>query len=370
MSTAPALRLAPAPVAVPPAEGVADVDVAVPVYNEEVQLAASVRRRRAYLDERCPFAATVTIVDNASTDATLAIATRLAAELDGVRVVHLDRKGRGLALRAAWSASPSPVVAYMDVDLSTDLDALLPLVAPLLTGHSDVAIGTRLAPGSRVVRGPRRELISRAYNLVLRATLRNRFTDAQCGFKAVRADAARQLLPLVEDDSWFFDTELLVLAERNGFRIHEVPVDWVDDSDSRVDVLRTARDDLLGVARMAARIATGDWVLPGRTPPDRNPAALPAVGLGVQLGLFLALRGATGPLVANAFGLAAAAGLGRFTEIRSATAGMLAVRLAAGTVALAAVDAAGAGGVAAQLAALAAAAGAARLAGFLRTLVR
>ena len=123
------------------------------------------------------------------------------------------------------------VVAYMDVDLSTDLDALLPLVAPLLSGHSDVAIGTRLAQGARVVRGPKRELISRAYNLVLKTTLRTGFSDAQCGFKAIRADVARELLPLVEDEGWFFDTELLVLAEHNGLRIHEVPVDWVDDPD-------------------------------------------------------------------------------------------------------------------------------------------
>jgi hypothetical protein len=120
----------------------------------------------------------------------------------------------------------------MDVDLSTDLNALLPLVAPLLSGHSDVAIGTRLARGSRVVRGPKREIISRSYNLLLRTTLGAEFSDAQCGFKAIRADQARQLLPLVEDKGWFFDTELLVLAERAGLRIHEVPVDWIDDADA------------------------------------------------------------------------------------------------------------------------------------------
>src|SRR5204863_1222385 len=166
------------------------------------------------------------------------------------RAVHMDCKGRGRALRAAWSASTAEVVAYMDVDLSTDLDALLPLVAPLVSGHSDVAIGTRLAPGAEVVRGPKREAISRAYNLLLKAALGAGFSDAQCGFKAVRADVARELLPLIEDDGWFFDTELLVLAERNGLRIHEVPVDWIDDPDSRVDVVRTAAGDLRGLWRM------------------------------------------------------------------------------------------------------------------------
>src|SRR5207237_2884748 len=137
-------------------------------------------------------------------------------------------------------ASRARVVAYMDVDLSTRLDAMLPLVAPVLSGHSDVAIGSRLAADARVVRGAKREVISRTYNLLLKATLRNRFSGAQCGFKALRSDVAEALLPLVEDDGWFFDTELLVLAEHNGLRIHEVPVDWVDDPDSRVDLAGTA----------------------------------------------------------------------------------------------------------------------------------
>jgi len=146
----------------------------------------------------------------------------------------------------------------MDVDLSTDLDALLPLVAPLLTGHSDVAIGSRLARGAQVVRGPKREVISRTYNLILRATLRNGFSDAQCGFKAVRRDVAVALVPLVEDNGWFFDTELLVIAEHNGLRIHEVPVDWVDDPDSRVNITSTAVDDLKGIWRLTRRFARGE----------------------------------------------------------------------------------------------------------------
>ena len=157
-----------------------------------------------------------------------------------VRAVRIERPGRGGALRSIWSASDADVYAYMDVDLSTDLNALLPLVAPLLSGHSDVAIGTRLARGARVIRGPKREIISRGYNLLLHASLGTRFSDAQCGFKAIRADAARALLPLTTDTGWFFDTELLVLAERAGLRIHEVPVDWIDDPDSRVNVVATA----------------------------------------------------------------------------------------------------------------------------------
>jgi putative flippase GtrA/glycosyltransferase involved in cell wall biosynthesis len=241
----------------------AQIDIVIPVYNEAEGLAASIRRLHAYLEDRFPLTWRITIADNASVDHTWGIACRLANELDGVEAAHLDQKGRGRALRAAWSSSDAPVVAYMDVDLSTDLDALLPLVAPLLSGHSDVAIGSRLAPGARVVRGPKREAISRSYNLILKAALRSGFSDAQCGFKAVRTDVARTLLPLIEDQGWFFDTELLVLAEHNGLRIHEVPVDWVDDPDSRVNVVATAKADLRGVWRMLRRTATGDASIAG-----------------------------------------------------------------------------------------------------------
>jgi putative flippase GtrA len=228
-----------------------DVDVVVPVFNEQAALERSIRRLHAFLSDGFPFSWRIVVADNASTDATPRIARALAAELPGVAHLRLDRKGRGLALREAWSASPARVVSYMDVDLSTDLRALLPLVAPLLSGHSDVAIGSRLAHGAHVVRGTKREVISRSYNTILHAALRVRFTDAQCGFKAVTRAAAGQLLPQIRDDGWFFDTELLVLAGRDGLRIHEVPVDWVDDPDSRVDIVHTAIEDLKGVARLA-----------------------------------------------------------------------------------------------------------------------
>ena len=235
----------------------ATVDIVVPAYNEARSLERSVRTLRRYLDERFPFPAQVTVADNASTDGTWDVASRLAAQVPGVRAIHLDQKGRGRALKAAWMASDAEIVAYMDVDLSTDLDAILPLVAPLLSGHSDLAIGSRLARGAQVVRGPKREAISRVYNLIIHAVIGNRFSDAQCGFKAMRADVGRALLPLVADDGWFFDTELLVLAEHNGLRIHEVPVDWVDDPDSRVDVVSTAVGDLRGLWRVSRLMLSG-----------------------------------------------------------------------------------------------------------------
>src|SRR5580693_4550956 len=244
------------------------VDIVVPVRNEECDLAPSVRRLVAYLRESFPFRARITIADNGSTDATWAIADRLARELPEVRAVHMELPGRGRALRDIWSKSEADVLAYMDVDLSTDLNALLPLLAPLLSGHSDLAIGTRLARGARVIRGPRREVISRCYNLLLHASLGTGFSDAQCGFKAIRADAARVLLPLTEDTAWFFDTELLVLAERAGLRIHEVPVDWIDDTDSRVKLLATALADLRGIVRLGTGLARGTIKVPALGDPS------------------------------------------------------------------------------------------------------
>jgi putative flippase GtrA len=295
--------------------GVPVLDVVVPVYNEQGDLANSVHRLHRYLEENFPFTTRITIADNASTDATPAIAAQLADELPDVRLVRLEQKGRGRALHAVWSTSDAPVLAYMDVDLSTDLAALAPLVAPLVSGHSDLAIGSRLARGSRVVRGAKREVISRCYNFLLKSTLAAGFSDAQCGFKAIRADVATQLLPHVVDTGWFFDTELLVLAQRSGLRIHEVPVDWVDDPDSRVDIVATAAADLKGIARMLKGFATGTIPVPtlaaqlGSSRMSAAPGSLlrqavrfTAIGVASTIAyllLFLALHHAVGAQAAN-----------------------------------------------------------------------
>jgi putative flippase GtrA len=241
-----------------------------------------VRRLHAFLRDEFPFSARITIADNASDDGTWSQALALETELDGVRAVRLERPGRGGALRSVWSHSDAAIFAYMDVDLSTDLNALLPLLAPLLSGHSDVAIGTRLARGARVIRGPRREVISRCYNLLLHASLGTGFSDAQCGFKAIRADAARVLLPLTADTAWFFDTELLVLAERAGLRIAEVPVDWIDDADSRVKLLATALADLRGIVRLGTGLARGTIKVPALG--DPSPPGLAGRGGRAVLG--------------------------------------------------------------------------------------
>jgi glycosyltransferase involved in cell wall biosynthesis len=292
------------------------VDVVVPVYNESRDLEASIRRLRHYLDDTFPFDATVTIADNASTDNTWDVASRLERELPSVRALHLERKGRGRALRMAWTRSEAEILAYMDVDLSTDLDALLPLIAPLASGHSELAIGSRLARGSRVVRGPKRESISRSYNVLLRALLHTGFSDAQCGFKAIRASEAALLLPLVEDNEWFFDTELLVLAERNGLRIHEVPVDWFDDPDSRVHLAHTAIADLRGIGRLLRSFGRGGGyveTIAGQGQNDDLAELGRFAGLGVAnplayvvayLLLFLVLGTSMNSYVANGLALA------------------------------------------------------------------
>jgi glycosyltransferase involved in cell wall biosynthesis len=227
-----------------------DLEVVVPVYNEEQVVEASVRGIHAYLKNCLPYSTTITVVDNASTDRTFDVAHWLAYELEDVTVMRLRDKGRGRALRAAWTGSNARVVAYMDVDLSTDLTALEPLVQPLLDGSSDLGLGSRLAPGAKVDRSALREVMSRSYNFLVRRLLHSRVSDAQCGFKAARRETIQALLPQVENENWFFDTELIHAAERSHMRIHEVPVVWTEDSDSRVRLISTAAEDLRGIARL------------------------------------------------------------------------------------------------------------------------
>jgi putative flippase GtrA len=316
-ATAPAARPGTVPVDLAGPQPV--LDVVIPVHNEETDLEPCIRRLHAHLAEHVSYPYRITVADNASTDTTLQVAERLAREFPEVAVHHLDEKGRGRALNAVWQASDAAVLAYMDVDLSTDLAALGPLVAPLLSGHSDLAIGSRLARGARVVRGPKREFISRCYNLILKSTLAAKFSDAQCGFKAIRADVARALLPHVEDTGWFFDTELLVLAQRAGLRIHEVPVDWVDDPDSSVNIVKTATADLKGIARVTKATFTGEIPVSrlreqlGRQPIGVEAPGVPprlvtqlvrfaAIGVSSTLAylvLFLLLRTAVGAQPAN-----------------------------------------------------------------------
>jgi glycosyltransferase involved in cell wall biosynthesis len=233
------------------------VEIVIPVYNEEAALEKSVKQLYQFLKQDFPYRWQITIADNASKDRTWEIARQLTVALPEVKAIHLDQKGRGRALRQAWSNSEAEVVAYMDVDLSTGLEAFLPLVTPLVEGRNSIAIGSRLARGSQVTRQWKRELISRCYNLMIKTVFLNHFSDAQCGFKAITTKTACQLLPLIENNEWFFDTEMLLLAEHNGMVIHEVAVTWVEDLDSRVHITKTVKEDLKGLCRMRKSFWSG-----------------------------------------------------------------------------------------------------------------
>lgn len=226
------------------------VDIVIPVYNEERDLELSVNTLSSFLAQRCSYRWRVVIADNASTDATLEIAKRLASENSRVTYLHLPQKGRGRALRRAWLESEADIVSYMDVDLSTDLEAFPMLIDGLAKEGYQVAIGSRLKGGATVQRQLKREIISRCYNLLIKLMFRNRFSDAQCGFKALSRQAVGEIVPMLKDHGWFFDTELLLRAEQRGYEIYEVPVAWVDDPDSRVNIIETAWGDLKGLFRV------------------------------------------------------------------------------------------------------------------------
>jgi glycosyltransferase involved in cell wall biosynthesis len=228
------------------------LDVIIPVYNEERDLGPSVNKLRGFLKENCPYKWRIVVANNASIDRTLEIARDLKAQYPGeVDYIHLDQKGRGRALKKAWLASDADVVAYMDVDLSTNLSHLMPMVAPLFRGEYHVATGSRLMRGSHVTRQLKREVISRAYNLIVKLMFpRRRFSDAQCGFKALSRKAVKELVPYIEDNRWFFDSELLLRAEQQGYCVWEVPVEWIEDLDTRVKIVSTAIEDLKGLWRV------------------------------------------------------------------------------------------------------------------------
>ena len=228
------------------------IEFVIPVLNEERALPVSVERLHGFLQEAMQaYTWRVVVADNGSTDRTPLVCEELSRRFEEVGHLRLEERGRGRALRTAWLASDADYLCYMDVDLSTELDAIPPLIDSLATGGYDLAIGSRLKKGANVIgRSLKREVVSRCYNLIIRSMFFVRFRDAQCGFKAIKRDAARELAPLVMDNTWFFDTELLILAEKNGYRIDEIPVKWTDDPDTRVKIAKTAYDDFMGLVRL------------------------------------------------------------------------------------------------------------------------
>ncbi len=228
------------------------VEFVIPVLNEERALPGSIERLHGFLRASMQgYDWRIVVADNGSTDRTPAVCEELSSRYEEVGYLRLEERGRGRALRTAWLASDGDFHCYMDVDLSTELEAIPPLIESLASGEYDLAVGTRLDRGSNVIgRTLKREVVSRCYNLIIRAMFFVRFRDAQCGFKAISRKAARDLAPLVVDNGWFFDTELLILAEKNGYRIAEIPVRWEDDPDTRVKIVKTAHDDMMGLFRL------------------------------------------------------------------------------------------------------------------------
>lgn len=275
------------------------IDVVVPVLNEAHVLERSIARLYAFLSEAVPYDWRIIVAENGSTDGTAEVAERLAQRFPRLELLVIGQRGRGRALRASWGRPRADIVCYTDVDLSTELEALPKLFRALIDEGYDVAVGSRLAPGARTTRSWKREVISRAYNLILRLALKVHFSDAQTGFKAITREVADRVLPLVRDQSWFLDTELLVLSERLGYRIADIPVRWIEDDDSRVKIVRTAWEDLKGVARVrqflnawppeldAARCPRADGNSSsaiGRTDPAGLRAPLAASGPGTLRG--------------------------------------------------------------------------------------
>lgn len=230
------------------------VNVTVPVFNEEAQLEESVVTLERFLSQRRDFESRIVIANNGSTDRTWQIAEALCQRFTAVSAINLEENGRGRALKTIWTDSTAEVLSYMDVDLSTDLEAFPNLIGPLINGSFDLATGSRLRAGSQTTRGLKREFVSRCYNSLVKICFRTSFSDAQCGFKAITRDAAKALLPLINDTGWFFDTELLVVAEKLGYRIFDLPVHWIDDSDSRVKILPTAWENIKGLFRVRKKL--------------------------------------------------------------------------------------------------------------------
>lgn len=230
------------------------VDVVIPVLNEAHVLERSVLRLRDFLTAHLPLKWRVLVVDNGSTDGTDRVGEELARRFADVHFLKLRERGRGRALRHAWEQSRAGIVCYMDVDLSTELEAIPRLIAAIHEEGYDLATGSRLMRGSTIKRSLKREIISRIYNLFVKAVFCSKFSDAQCGFKAVSRRVVEEIVPKVEDQSWFFDTELLVRAEHEGYRIKDIPIVWIEDDDSRVKIMRTAWDDIKGVLRVRGQL--------------------------------------------------------------------------------------------------------------------
>lgn len=227
------------------------VEVALPIYNEENELWENTLKLYAFLKKTYGGGNfKITIADNGSTDRSILIAKKLSRQYKEIGYIHLEEKGRGRVIKKVWSESKADVLAYMDIDLSTDLVSFPKIVKAVKENGYDIAIGSRLLPGSKIFKRPlSREILSRVYNIMIKLFFFTNFSDAQCGFKAI-SNKIKWVLKKIVDNEWFFDTELLIYAEKSGLKIYEEPVIWIDNPGSTVRVLRTIKGDLLGLLRL------------------------------------------------------------------------------------------------------------------------
>jgi len=234
--------------------------VTIPVYNEEKALPVSIPALHAFLsNEMQEYDWTIEIADNASIDKTPEVSRGLVESHRRVSYLRLEQKGRGRALKKSWTRSGADICSYMDVDLSTNLASFPPMIEALAKRGYDIGTGSRLMQGANTQRSIKREIISRSYNLMVKAVFRTRFSDAQCGFKAVTREVIDALLPSIEDNVWFFDSELLIIGEKCGYKIFDVPVKWIEDLDTRVKIFRTAMDDIKGLLRVRRGFKEGKF---------------------------------------------------------------------------------------------------------------
>ena len=228
------------------------VEITIPVYNEEKELEKNITTLCDFCNKNLKdYDWHITIADNASVDNTSIIASTLEKKNPRISHFRLEQKGRGRAVKRVWSQSKCDICIYMDLDLSTDLVHLPNIIKKLENGF-DVAIGSRLASGAKVQgRTFLRELISRVLNFFfIQFFFHTHFTDAQCGFKGVTKKVVEDLVPKVKDNEWFFDGELLIIAEKSGYKIYEEPVHWVDNPGSTVRLVSTIWGDLRSIYRL------------------------------------------------------------------------------------------------------------------------
>lgn len=232
----------------PPKE-VSSVLVVLPVYNEERALRKSVQTLTTFLQDYDNYKWKIVIADNNSQDSTGDIGRLIASENSIVQYLYIPRKGRGIALRSAWQQTDYDFVSYMDIDLSTGLDALIRAV-DLLNEGVDIVVGNRLDKNSIIKRSLKREFVSRSYNIIIKMAIGTHFHDAHCGFKTGRREVVQKILPYIEDNEWFFDSEFLFYGEKLGYRIVEIPVTWTEDMNTKAKIFKDAYDDLRGLYRL------------------------------------------------------------------------------------------------------------------------